>query len=265
VLIIDIGSSIDVLMGFRHTRAWVELTDPNINIIEKYINNFRKNIDQRPIESKQLTNLGLKYGTDKCTYHNYTDFYESLFYYNKDNVKLFFEVGVASGASIKMWRDYFKNSTIHCFDYDINLSKNVANLQNVFFHYTNQESKDSLKASLNGIPLNSADIIIDDGGHFSSQQRNTIEVFWPYLKSGGIYIIEDIHTNMKHWYPNPISWNNNKYYWDETPTVFETLSKLQIGLPLEKGELNISTNEIKQLILWSQPHTTSAVFILIKK
>ena len=37
MLIIDIGSSIDVLMGLRNTRAWVEMTNPNIDIINKIL------------------------------------------------------------------------------------------------------------------------------------------------------------------------------------------------------------------------------------
>jgi hypothetical protein len=90
-------------------------------------------------------------------------------------------------------------------------------------------------------------------------------VFWPYLKSGGYYVLEDIHTNIKHWYPNGISWNNYKNYWDESPTMFETLSKIQTGIQVSNTELQIPSDEIKQLILWSQPNTTSATFILIKK
>ena len=172
-------------------------------------------------------------------------------------------IEVASGSSIKMWREYFKSSIIYGFDYNIELSKYIENIPNVIFSYVNQDSKDSLQKSVSNFLLNSVDIIID-GGHFSSQQRNTLEVYWPYLKSGGFYIIEDIHTNVKHLYPNSIYLNNHKYYWDESPTLLETLTKLQYGIEIDK-ELSISKDEIKQFIIWSQPHTTSATFILIKR
>lgn len=257
VLIIDIGSSIDVLMGFKNTRAWVEMTNPDIDLINSLITKTTNNMS--------LTDIGMKYQTDKSTYHNFTDFYDSLFHFNKDKVKLLMEIGVASGSSIKMWRNYFKNALIHCYDYDINCLKTVENLPNVIFNLADQNSKESLQNAIHkNILHNSIDIIIDDGGHLSSQQRNTLNVFWPYLKSGGIYIVEDIHTNIKHWYPNTVCWSNNKYYWDESPTLFDTLTKIQLGISIN-NELTLAQNEIKQLILWSQPHTTSATFILIKK
>ena len=263
VLIIDIGSSIDVLMGLRNTRAWVEMTDPNVNIIDNLLLNNNNN-ESNNLPS--LTELGLKYSTDKATYHSFTGFYDNLLSLDRENVKTLIEVGVAGGSSIKMWREYFKNSKIYCFDYSLDCANTVNRLKDVIFSYANQDSKESLKNAIsNDIALNSVDIIIDDGGHFSTQQRNTLEVLWPYLKSGGVFIVEDIHTNIRHWYPNPISWNANKYYWDESPTMFDTLLKIQTGVHINNTELNIPLDEIKQVILWSQPSTTSATYVLIKK
>jgi hypothetical protein len=47
--------------------------------------------------------------------------------------------------------------------------------------------------------------------------------------------------------------------------MFETLSKIQTGIQVSNTELQIPSDEIKQVILWTQPSTTSATFILIKK
>jgi len=262
VLIIDIGSSIDVLMGLRNTRAWVEMTNPDITHIDTLLMDTSSNNNNSP----NLTQLGLKYETDKATYHNFTGIYDQLLSSKRHTIKTIIEIGVAGGASVKMWRDYFTDAKIYCSDYNLDCASHIINLPNVFFSYANQDSKASLKNSINtDILLNSVDIILDDGGHFSTQQRNTIEVFWPYLKSGGFYILEDIHTNIKHWYPNDITWNNHKKYWDESPTMFETLSKIQTGIQVSNTELQVPSDEIKQVMLWSQPSTTSATFILIKK
>ena len=39
------------------------------------------------------------------------------------------------------------------------------------------------------------DIIIDDGWHWDEAQKKTLSNFFPYLKDGGIHVIEDIYPN----------------------------------------------------------------------
>jgi len=41
------------------------------------------------------------------------------------------------------------------------------------------------------------DIIIDDGSHISEHQMLTLKVLWPLLRSGGLYIVEDLHTSYR--------------------------------------------------------------------
>ena len=38
------------------------------------------------------------------------------------------------------------------------------------------------------------DIIIDDGGHWKHQQQVTLGFIFPFLKPGGVFVIEDLHT-----------------------------------------------------------------------
>ena len=44
------------------------------------------------------------------------------------------------------------------------------------------------------------DVIIDDGGHTMNQQKTSFKVLFPYLKSDGVYIIEDLHTSYWRYY-----------------------------------------------------------------
>jgi hypothetical protein len=44
-----------------------------------------------------------------------------------------------------------------------------------------------------------ADIVIDDGGHTMAQQIATFEEMFPAVRTGGVYLVEDLHTS----------------YWDE--------------------------------------------------
>lgn len=39
------------------------------------------------------------------------------------------------------------------------------------------------------------DIIIDDGGHYVSQQIASIEALFPTVRAGGVYLVEDTHTS----------------------------------------------------------------------
>ena len=52
-----------------------------------------------------LHELGLKYKTDKATFHKYLDFYEKKLP-GRDFAGRLLEVGVMDGASMRMWREY---------------------------------------------------------------------------------------------------------------------------------------------------------------
>lgn len=54
---------------------------------------------------------------------------------------------------------------------------------------------ESLKVpTTSDIPQGVFDIIIDDGGHTFNQQRTSFQELWPFLKEGGIYVIEDLQA-----------------------------------------------------------------------
>ncbi|MDA8559618.1 hypothetical protein N9K62_01645, partial [Candidatus Pelagibacter bacterium] len=65
--------------------------------------------------------------------NSYTSYYHSIFNLNRDNIKLIFECGLGTnnpnlasnmtdtgmpGASLRVWRDYFKNAKIYGGDID---------------------------------------------------------------------------------------------------------------------------------------------------
>ena len=63
-----------------------------------------------------LTEIGIKYGTDKVR-HGYTEIYNKILdKYRLDNFN-FLEIGVFYGSSIKMWNEYFTNAQIYAADY----------------------------------------------------------------------------------------------------------------------------------------------------
>ena len=68
----------------------------------------------------RLQEIGLKTGTDKSahTYKNisYLDIYERYFNKIKNDVKVFVEIGIFNGKSLKMWKEYFPNAIIYGID-----------------------------------------------------------------------------------------------------------------------------------------------------
>jgi len=68
---------------------------------------------------------------------------------------------------------------------------------NITIHLADQSNKTQLINLMEQIPA--PDIIIDDGGHSMVQQITSFEVLFPYLKSPGVYLTEDLHTS--YWDP----------------------------------------------------------------
>jgi hypothetical protein len=152
-----------------------------------------------------LNKLAKKYGTDKQSnepgqniYHNYTPFYHSIFNRDRFNFKNILEIGVRTGASHKMWYDYFVNANIYGVDNCSEISweemqKNENDRIKIFVG--SQDDKKFLEKSFDGIVF---DAIIDDGGHGSWQQQISFATLFPQLKSGGYYIIEDISVSVQY-------------------------------------------------------------------
>jgi len=136
----------------------------------------------------QLSVLADKYGTDKGPkIHNYTPFYNQHLCRIKESVKKILEIGILEGKSLKMWRDYFCNSVIHGLD--IYKMPNFGD--RIRTHEANQSNRKALSDLINKIGSD-FDVIIDDGGHENQQQQISFGFLFPFVKSGGFYIIEDL-------------------------------------------------------------------------
>jgi hypothetical protein len=140
-----------------------------------------------------LTEIGLKYGTDKATFHNFCEIYEKEFSSIRNNNIRFLEVGIGdtytAGSSLKMWEEYFENGEIVGIDILPHTDKNTQRIKTLII---NQE----IESDLLSIP-GFFDIILDDGGHTMLQQQLTFGILIDKLKNDGIYIIEDLHTSKR--------------------------------------------------------------------
>ena len=200
-----------------------------------------------------LTSIGLKYNTDKAFFHKFTELYDMILNTRKDNIKNMLEIGIAMGSSLKMWNEYLPNTTICAMDIDLS---GDPHLPNVHCIYADQNNNESLKTALLNLPAKNYDFIIDDGGHRSSQQRRTLQIMWSQLNSGGIYIIEDLHTNIPEWFPLNIG------YCDESVPIYYDILAYLSG---KEFNLPIDVSSVEKIILYSNPKTHSITGVFFKE
>lgn len=139
-----------------------------------------------------LDAIGLKHGTDKASsHHDYLNFYESLFAPIRHKPLKILEIGVLHGASIRTWREYFPNARVIGADIDP-FARRFAR-DSIEIEYMDQSNlEDLVRVAAKHQPF---DLIIDDGSHFWEHQTTTLKTLFPFVRPGGIYIVEDLQTN----------------------------------------------------------------------
>ncbi len=153
-----------------------------------------------------LDELALKYDTDKSSRsHFYTRHYERIFGSIRNEVQALCEVGIAAGASLKMWRDYFQSAIIfgvdqtHCDDIG----------DRIVTYECDQENCEALNSHFQDKKL---EIIVDDASHNQESTIKTLDCLWTMLERKGWYVIEDMDRSsfiemIGRWYqqrPNEI-------------------------------------------------------------
>lgn len=148
-------------------------------------------------EYRYLDELALKndpygYLGKGSNWHNYTEVYAQYFASLRHKPVKFLEIGIFEGSSVKMWEEYFDNAELHFIDINFSQIKYFSNRSH--YHLADQaNTADLLKVM--SVTKGDFDIIVDDGGHTMWQQLVSFKTLFPYLKSGGMYIIEDLHTS----------------------------------------------------------------------
>ncbi|MBI4858920.1 MAG: class I SAM-dependent methyltransferase [Candidatus Riflebacteria bacterium] len=100
------------------------------------------------------------------------------------------EVGIHSGGSLEMWRDYF-GPKCHLYGVDIEPACACYENDHTKVFVGSQADRGLWQTIRQRVPA--LDVLIDDGGHETEQQIVTIEEMLPHLRLGGVYVCEDIH------------------------------------------------------------------------
>lgn len=102
------------------------------------------------------------------------------------------EFGVSQGGSLQMWKQYFGP---HARIVGVDIDPRCAALteSRIEIYIGDQEDRGFLR-ELAG-KVGDIDVLIEDGGHTMKQQINTFEELWPSIVDGGVFLMEDLHTN----------------------------------------------------------------------
>lgn len=165
----------------------------------------------------ELYKIGINVETDKMYHHGYHRFYSNII---KKDIKQMLEIGIYTGSSLKMWLEYLPECYI--WGIDINMEQKGDKFTIL---KCDQSNINDLNESVSKIGENNLELIIDDGSHIPEHQILTFSVFFEkLLKSGGIYIIEDIETS--YWTKNSLYGYNTNYGINHNKNIINIFSKI---------------------------------------
>ena len=185
-----------------------------------------------------LTALAVRHGSDKAA-HGFCAFYHRLLESRREQVAKALEIGVLTGASLRMWRDYLPHAVIHGIDLPGN---SIPDEDRLTVHAGDQASR----RSLNELVLRTGsdfDLIVDDGGHTMEQQQVSLGFLFAHLRPGGLYVIEDLHTS----FAKEIVWQRDGMVVssyatgadDGNPTTHALVAALAAGTAISSAHLSV--------------------------
>ncbi|MFZ9242613.1 MAG: hypothetical protein ACO295_05320 [Sediminibacterium sp.] len=196
-----------------------------------------------------LKSLGYIHQTDKATYHEYLDFYESNL--DKNNIWKFLEIGVQGGNSHAMWREWLMPGA-QIEGWDIFPQVQVAGVD---IRQVDQTNRDQMRANITGI----YDVILDDGAHTVESIETSFGFLFPHTK---IYIIEDLHA----------PWCGPDYMKENEVPTLEKLEKFltngwqsNYNIPQEQDYINKNLEILDIFVRGERTNPLSSTAILINK
>ncbi len=123
---------------------------------------------------------------------SYFQTYGKLFEKYRGKAITFVEIGVFSGGSLFMWRDYF-GPQARIIGVEFNPDAARWREHGFEIHIGSQSDPEFWQKFFETI--GEVDIVLDDGGHTYEQQISTVHYCLPHINNGGIIAVEDTHTS----------------------------------------------------------------------
>jgi len=150
-----------------------------------------------------LLEIAMRHGTDKATVHSYIDVYEQYLSAFRNETFEMLEIGIACGASLRMWLEYFPYATVRGIDNSASAITSQCSHSRLKLLQVDQSDRSSLNC---WIPNCSLRFVVDDGSHRPEDQILSLCWLWPKLAPGSLYFIEDIGANGYSKEPNLLSY-----------------------------------------------------------
>ena len=180
-------------------------------------------------EPDDLTQLAIRFRTDKWGDHRYTPHYQRHFAHLRDRPINLLEIGIGGyardgqgGASLRMWKHFFARGNIYGLDIQ---DKSFVEEPRIRVFQGDQSDPDLLTSIVE--EAGRLDVIIDDGSHVPEHIIATFKVLFPLLADDGIYVVEDTQTS---YWPE---WGGSAEV-DDPGTSMAMLKRLADGLNYEE-------------------------------
>lgn len=122
-------------------------------------------------------------------YHHYLPLYDRYFAPYRGRPIKFLEIGVSKGGSLQLWRGFFGDQAT-IFGIDIEPACAILSGEAGQVRIGSQDDQAFLKAVV--AEMGGVDIVLDDGSHLQKHVRATLDILFPMLSDGGLYIVEDL-------------------------------------------------------------------------
>jgi cephalosporin hydroxylase len=118
----------------------------------------------------------------------------------QQRINKIFEMGILHGGSVVLYDQIFRPEKIVAIEHSLEPVESLANYiakrrkSRIVkpYYRINQADRSAMEKILSAeFPDRDVDLIIDDASHLYEETREAFNISFPYLKNGGLYIIED--------------------------------------------------------------------------
>ena len=218
-------------------------------ILELVFYNFfyKKNLDKDAIDNKELFekdfNFLFTHFNSLKQEHDYSDFYKKeLAHLRKKSIDIL-EIGTAKGDGLASFYYYFQNSNLIGLDNNpFRLRYKSNRIRNIFADVSSRRILKNLTNHLN----QKFDLIIEDSSHKLIDQILCFVENFKNLKSGGIYVVEDLNFPDIHEIYNPTKEGINlKNILNKIASGEEVISKF-----IEKEEMSYIKENVQSIDIY---------------